>query len=106
MRKLGRILLAFLLVIMLVPSVSMASKKTIIKIGHGANEKYHMHRALLEFKRLVEEGSNGSMEIQIFPSESSKKFPSPAKLIDLQPLPAARISPTSLGCQRNPPLNP
>jgi len=68
MRKLCQLLLAFLLVIMLVPSVSMASKKTIIKIGHGANEKYHMHRALLEFKRLVEEGSNGSMEIQIFPS--------------------------------------
>ena len=68
MRKLCRVLLAFLLVAMLVPNVSITAKKTVIKIGHGANEKYHMHRALVEFKRLVEEGSNNSLEVQIFPS--------------------------------------
>lgn len=68
MKKLFRLFLALLMITTLVPSYAMAAKKTVIKIGHGANEKYHMHRALLEFKRLVEEGSNGSMEVQIFPS--------------------------------------
>lgn len=45
-----------------------AQAETVIKIGHGANEKYHMHRALLRFEELVESGSNGDIEIQIFPS--------------------------------------
>lgn len=45
-----------------------ADAKTTIKIGHGANESFHMHRALVEFKRLVEEGSKGDIEVQIFPS--------------------------------------
>ena len=45
-----------------------AEAKTVIKVAHGANEKYHMHRAIEEFKRLVEEGSSGEIEVQIFPS--------------------------------------
>lgn len=45
-----------------------AEAKTVIKVAHGANEKYHMHRAIEEFKRLVEEGSKGEIEVQIFPS--------------------------------------
>lgn len=45
-----------------------AEAKTVIKVAHGANEKYHMHRAIAEFKRLVEEGSKGEIEVQIFPS--------------------------------------
>ena len=68
MKRLSRLFLALLLTAILVPSYAVAASKQVIKIGHGANEKYHMHRALLEFKRLVEEGSNGNIEIQIFPS--------------------------------------
>ena len=41
---------------------------TVIRIGHGANDKLHMHRALLRFEELVEKGSNGEIEIRIFPS--------------------------------------
>ena len=41
---------------------------TVIKVGHGANEQYHMHRALLKFEELVEAGSGGELDIQIFPS--------------------------------------
>ena len=47
---------------------SAASAETIIKVGHGANEQYHMHRALLHFEELVEARSDGEIDIQIFPS--------------------------------------
>lgn len=45
-----------------------ASAETVIKIGHGAAESFHMHRALLHFEELVEAGSNGEIDVQIFPS--------------------------------------
>lgn len=45
-----------------------ASAETVIKIGHGANEQYHMHRAMVRFEELVEAGSNGEIDVQIFPS--------------------------------------
>jgi tripartite ATP-independent transporter DctP family solute receptor len=45
-----------------------ASAETVIKIGHGAAEAFHMHRALLKFEDLVEAGSNGKIDVQIFPS--------------------------------------
>ncbi len=45
-----------------------ATAGTIIKVGHGANEQYHMHRALLKFEELVEAGSNSEIDVQIFPS--------------------------------------
>lgn len=46
----------------------VAHAKTTIKVGHGANEQYHMHRALLRFEELVEAGSDGEFDVQIFPS--------------------------------------
>lgn len=45
-----------------------ASAQTVLRIGHGANEQYHMNRALLRFEQLVEAGSNGDIDVQIFPS--------------------------------------
>lgn len=45
-----------------------ASAETIIKVGHGAAEAFHMHRALLKFEELVEAGSSGEIDVQIFPS--------------------------------------
>lgn len=45
-----------------------ASAETVIKVGHGAEEAFHMHRALLKFEELVEAGSNGEIDVQIFPS--------------------------------------
>jgi len=45
-----------------------ASAATALKIGHGANEQFHMHRALLKFEELVEAGSNNEIDVQIFPS--------------------------------------
>ncbi len=41
---------------------------TTIRIGHGANENYHLHRALEKFKEDVETKSQGEFEVQIFPS--------------------------------------
>lgn len=68
MKKLFLLVLAVLLAVTFGAGSTLAADKTIIKVGHGANEKYHMHRALVEFKRLVEEGSSGRFEVQIFPS--------------------------------------
>lgn len=45
-----------------------ASAETVIKVGHGAAETFHMHRALLKFEELVEAGSGGEIDVQIFPS--------------------------------------
>ncbi|MBR9881371.1 MAG: TRAP transporter substrate-binding protein [Gammaproteobacteria bacterium] len=45
-----------------------AQAATVIKLGHGANENFHMSRAMVEFERLVEEGSDGEIDVQIFPS--------------------------------------
>ncbi|TCS58973.1 tripartite ATP-independent transporter DctP family solute receptor [Primorskyibacter sedentarius] len=45
-----------------------ANAETVIKIGHGTNEQFHMHRALLKFEELVETGSNEEIDVQIFPS--------------------------------------
>jgi hypothetical protein len=32
--------------------LGQAQAATVIKVGHGANNKYHMHRALLHFEKL------------------------------------------------------
>ena len=48
--------------------LGQAQAATVIKVGHGANDKYHMHRALLHFETLVEQGSNSEFDVQIFPS--------------------------------------
>lgn len=45
-----------------------ASAETVIKVGHRAAESFHMHRALLKFEELVEAGSDGEIDVQIFPS--------------------------------------
>ncbi|KZK75585.1 2,3-diketo-L-gulonate-binding periplasmic protein YiaO precursor [Pseudovibrio sp. Ad13] len=45
-----------------------ASAKTIIKLGHGTNEQFHMHRAIEHFKELIETGSKNELEVQIFPN--------------------------------------
>lgn len=51
---------------MMVSGAAMA--KTTIRIGHGASESYHLHRALEQFKTNLEEKSQGEFEVQIFPS--------------------------------------
>lgn len=39
---------------------------TTIRIGHGANENYHLHRALEKFKSDLEQNSDGKFDVQIF----------------------------------------
>ena len=45
-----------------------AEAKTVIKLGHGTNEQFHMHKAMVKFKELVETESKGEMEVEIFPN--------------------------------------
>lgn len=47
---------------------AQADAETVIKLGHGANENFHMSRAMEEFERLVEKRSDGDIDVQIFPS--------------------------------------
>ena len=42
--------------------------KVTLKISHGATETFHMHKAWVKFKELMEKGSNGEIEVQIFPN--------------------------------------
>lgn len=49
-------------------SSAAVSATTVVKVGHGANQNYHMHRAMLHFKDSVEKQSDGRFEVQIFPS--------------------------------------
>ncbi|NHH85209.1 TRAP transporter substrate-binding protein [Cobetia sp. MB87] len=56
------------MLISLLVAATPAQATTIIKLGHGTNENFHMARAMVEFERLVEEGSHGEIDVQIFPS--------------------------------------
>lgn len=42
---------------------------TLIRFGHGAAETNERHLAVMHFKELVEEKSNGSIQVQIYPAE-------------------------------------
>ena len=39
-----------------------------IKVGHGAAETYHMNKAWLKFKEIVEKDSNNEIKVNIFPN--------------------------------------
>lgn len=39
-----------------------------IRIAHGASPEFHMHTALLEFKKILEQDSNNRFVVEIFPS--------------------------------------
>lgn len=41
---------------------------TNIKVGHGAADTYHMHKAWVKFKEIVEKESNKDMTVDIFPN--------------------------------------
>lgn len=45
------------------------SEKIVLKFGHLANEQHTWHLAALRFKEIVENGSNGKIEVQVFPNE-------------------------------------
>lgn len=66
-----KITIAILLVLVMALSVACSggkdvSKPKVIKIGHGASETYHMHRAMLKFKEILEE--TGNFKVEIYPS--------------------------------------
>ncbi len=55
---------ALIMAAMLVPNIALS--KTTIKLGHGAAESTAMHKGWLEFKRLIEERSNGDIIVEIY----------------------------------------
>lgn len=46
-----------------------SNEQVIIRLGHGSAESNDRHKAILHFKDLVEEKSNGSIEVLIYPNE-------------------------------------
>ncbi len=70
MTKLRQMLLIIMTLTLLVSSftsVSLAAPRT-LRIGFGTSEEHPVFRALTEFKRIVEEESNGSLRVQLFPN--------------------------------------
>ncbi len=49
-------------------SSTATTAATVVRVGHGANENYHMHRALLRFEEVLEKHSKGKFDVQIYPS--------------------------------------
>ncbi|TWT01764.1 TRAP transporter substrate-binding protein [Planomicrobium sp. CPCC 101079] len=69
-----KILFLFLILLMIVVMAACSSGTSgsgsegvkTIKIAHGSNESYHMHKAWLEFEKDLE--ANGNFEVEIYPS--------------------------------------
>ncbi|PMC34375.1 C4-dicarboxylate ABC transporter substrate-binding protein [Bacillus sp. UMB0899] len=63
--------LAFsILVVCITTSNAIGSKnETVIRFGHGAAESNERHLAVMKFKELVEEKSEGKMKVQVYPNE-------------------------------------
>jgi TRAP-type transport system periplasmic protein len=45
-------------------------KQVVLKFGHGAAETNARHEAVLKFKELVEEKSEGNIKVEVFPNET------------------------------------
>jgi tripartite ATP-independent transporter DctP family solute receptor len=45
-----------------------AAAPKVIRAGHGVPEAHYEHKAMLEFKRVVEEKSGGSLKVELYPN--------------------------------------
>ncbi len=64
--------LSLILVMSLAPAVTgtaLAAPKWTAKFGHDQPEKSPHHDGALYFKKLVEEGSKGEIEVKLYPSQ-------------------------------------
>lgn len=77
MKKLRNIMIAFTIlltgslvaVFLFTSDVVQSDDTIIIRFGHGAAETNERHLAIMEFKRLVEERSDGKMKVIVYPNE-------------------------------------
>jgi tripartite ATP-independent transporter DctP family solute receptor len=58
-----------LLCMFLMPGWGGAAAKFTLKVGHNQMEKSVRQQAALKFKRLVEEGSKGEIQVQVYPAQ-------------------------------------
>lgn len=63
----------FILVICLFYSCIERNPPTILRFGHQANESDIWHKSSLKFKKLVEELSDGEIEVRVYPAEQLGK---------------------------------
>ncbi len=67
MLKIKTLLTTCAIAVGLMTGNAVAAKVT-LKISHGATETFHMHKAWVKFKELMEAGSKGEIEVLIFPN--------------------------------------
>ncbi|MGQ4667698.1 TRAP transporter substrate-binding protein [Metabacillus halosaccharovorans] len=61
--------LSILVVFLTTSNVAGSNNETVIRFGHGAAESNERHLAVMKFKELVEEKSEGKMKVQVYPNE-------------------------------------
>lgn len=49
--------------------VSCADARLVLRAGHSAQPSFHMHKAWLKFQELVQKGSHGEINIEIYPAD-------------------------------------
>jgi tripartite ATP-independent transporter DctP family solute receptor len=76
LKKLFRFLaLAMTLVLVFVSCTTFAAKKPVkLTFGHLYNTDFYFHKAVLEFKRLVEKGTKGQILVDVFPASQLGSF--------------------------------
>ncbi|WP_078435145.1 TRAP transporter substrate-binding protein [Metabacillus halosaccharovorans] len=60
---------SILVVFFTTSNVAGSNNETVIRFGHGAAESNERHLAVMKFKELVEEKSQGKMKVQVYPNE-------------------------------------
>jgi len=73
MRKSMLFAAAGLMALALAPEPAAAQAKTVLKLGHLANEQDVWHQAALKFGQELKALTNGAIEVQVFPNESLGK---------------------------------
>ncbi|WP_102348848.1 hypothetical protein [Bacillus sp. Marseille-P3661] len=48
------------------PAETTTAEKVVLKLGHGAQESHPLQTASLKFKEIVEEKTEGAIEVQVF----------------------------------------
>lgn len=96
MRKIAMVMLSMILVCAFTAGVCVAEAKWKIKFGHDQREKSPHHDAALYLKKLIEDGSNGEIAVQIFPNQTLGKGVQMVEMVqagalELLAVPASKI---------------
>ena len=63
-----RLIFIFLALMLLVPANALAAKKFTLRVGSIQAEDFYLHRMINKFGEIVQEKTNGQVEVKLFPS--------------------------------------